>query len=129
MRGHEHSTPNREVYIQDCSVDAALEWIRTMLSDLSTSTLPGSNCIFCEGRLAGTPTKVILGMMEDNFLSIYLACPPFPWRTDVEFARSAYAALGRTVRCDPGELRRHEPQASTEWWSVGLDGEGLIFWP
>ena len=119
----------REVYVRACPLEVALDWVRTQVSGLCVSSLPGSSALFCEGLRGKEAAKVIITPdMEDGFLSLCVDSPPFPWATHVDMARAVFADLHREVRCDPGDLGQ-APLSASEWWSVGPDGEGLIVWP
>lgn len=96
---------DRECFLREPRTTALHVWLTTRLGALvATGSERDISFFHPASRAAVTVTPNIEG---GPFTSVYVVGDDLPWRTDVEFARDATAALGGVVRCAlPGEQAR-----------------------
>lgn len=96
---------DRECFVREPEVPELQGWLARRLGALEGTGCERDTSFFrAASRAAVTVTPNIEG---GPFTSVYVVGEDLPWRTDAEFARDAFAALGGTVRCVlPGEQGR-----------------------
>lgn len=97
---------DRECFLREPSMRALQAWLTTRLGALRATSREGDVSFFRSA--AGVAVTVTPDIEQGPFTSVYVVGgDDLPWRTDVELARDAAAALGGVVRCVlPGEQGR-----------------------
>lgn len=113
-----------EVYLGDFDLERVLAWVRAVTGPLTGPDEAGAALVYhtAAGVVVLTPG------VEDVFLGVRFEAASLPWRTDVECARAAAAALGGRVRCDPGlDLPGVHP-LSDVFLEIADGQESLVTW-
>ena len=112
-----------EIYVRACSVSDILRWLSGVLGPFRQ--LEATPILYISENSEPPFTLLMWDEIGDGtYTSVMLAPNSTPWATDVAFARAAYAALDRAVRCDPGALSAKP----WHWLEISPSGEALVEW-
>ena len=115
--------PDIEIYIMRADAESVQAWLNTVFDKVTPANSEGK--WRCEYQ--GQSIEVQLTpQAEKNFASLWFKQNHTPWKTDLDCARAAHAALDTEVRCQASDWKESEGVSDAGWIKL-LRGEEKPF--
>lgn len=120
-----------EIYIRDIDPAAVAEWLSCHIDQLELcATSPVDKPVKGQGFYRGSSVWVSVYPHAGGkrYASLMIEGDELPWSSDLDCGRSAWQAIGREIRCSPGDWKEGEPVQDEKWWRIDERGEQLAVW-
>ena len=127
MTEENQQLPDLEIYVEGDDIEAMVAWIQTALtdSDVDNQNKQGAK-LTCRYQGEEFPAIIVKNAGSTGFSSIWFDTRLLPWEDDLDCAKAAYEALGKTVRCiESVWVNGDDPD---RWFEYSVDGEKVINW-
>lgn len=114
--------PDIEIYIMKADAESVQAWLNTVFDAVTASK---NGLWHCEYQGKSAEVQLTL-QAEKNFASLWFKQNHTPWKTDLDCARAAHAALDVEVRCQASDWKESEGVSNAGWVKL-LRGEEKPF--
>jgi hypothetical protein len=93
--------PDLEIFVSKVDRTGLIDWLSEQLGSLEVTDSDGE-ILYLRAIHNGLRVTLTPDTENAEMTSVFISGSASPWEDDISFAREAFSALGREVRCDPG---------------------------
>lgn len=112
-----------EIYLREPVIKRVVGWLKSELGELEEVSSSASYRRFLAvDYTPAIPISININVEKTVFTAVWIDSSESPWGSDIECAKSAYAAFSIPVLCDPGSLSDH----MDDFYRIDDEGERVV---